>query len=429
MITVETYADLPRKLGAHAFVILGLLQAAKMAGETPTTAQWLFDHAPNYGTGSITAALRKLTSPDIQLAVRVTGGWVLNDKGAFQLPLGYSLVDGQKQISQNRSQSDSRIGNAQAQSGQNRSGSDFVDGKVLPAETKNRSESDSYQSNAEKTGQNRSESDFAESLDRLESFNFNDKDLNTEDLKNLDSLDSKTSAEALCKNAHLLLQKPVYCNDEIKTRSIIEILGWMAHAYDNIDAFTSPAGWVYNGLLRKLKVKGKPRPDLRPDPQYEKDPFAFLPFRYLEAVGLAEYYVQRRCESCKEPGGNHLPWCKNGAGKYTEVEEIIRESVDDAELAADQAPTVLDDPVIVQHWQKVLSRLRIELPRAQFDTWLRDTVPMDWEHQAGILNIGAGSNYARGWLETRVADTIVKMLADEMGRQVTVRFVVLGGGQ
>lgn len=143
MITVETYADLPRKIGAHAFVILGLLQAAKMAGEVPTTAQWLFDHAPNYGTGSITAALRKLTSSEIQLVVRVTGGWVLNDQGAFQLPLGYTLVDGQKQISQNRSESDSRVDSTRAQAGQNRSESDFVDGKVLPAETKNRSQSDS----------------------------------------------------------------------------------------------------------------------------------------------------------------------------------------------------------------------------------------------------------------------------------------------
>jgi hypothetical protein len=151
MITVETYADLPRKLGHHAFVILALLQAAEMMGERPVTAQWLYDRAPGYGINSITAALRKLTSVEVQLAIHVIGGWQLNREGAFQLPLGYVLADGQ-----NHSESDSDVETIEDEPNlvsENHSESDSAsqtgpeilseDGIETPCDNKNHSQSDS----------------------------------------------------------------------------------------------------------------------------------------------------------------------------------------------------------------------------------------------------------------------------------------------
>ena len=95
MITIETYADLPKRLGYHAFIVLCLLQAADMMGVYPVTAQWLFDRCPGFGINSITHALRRLTDANSQFAKKVIGGWVINKDGAFQLPLGYTITDGE----------------------------------------------------------------------------------------------------------------------------------------------------------------------------------------------------------------------------------------------------------------------------------------------------------------------------------------------
>jgi chromosomal replication initiator protein len=57
-----------------------------------------------------------------------------------------------------------------------------------------------------------------------------------------------------------------------------------------------------------------------------------------------------------------------------------------------------------QAWQSVLGQLQMEMPRASFDTWVRDTKPVSY--QDGLLTIGVRSAYARDWLESRLASTV-----------------------
>jgi chromosomal replication initiator protein len=75
-----------------------------------------------------------------------------------------------------------------------------------------------------------------------------------------------------------------------------------------------------------------------------------------------------------------------------------------------------------QAWQSVLSQLQMEMPRASFDTWVRDTRPMAYEN--GIITVGVRNAYARDWLESRLANTVSRLLIGIVNSNVAVEFVV-----
>jgi chromosomal replication initiator protein len=75
-----------------------------------------------------------------------------------------------------------------------------------------------------------------------------------------------------------------------------------------------------------------------------------------------------------------------------------------------------------QAWHSVLAQLQMEMPRASFDTWVRDTRPLSYEN--GILTVGVRNAYARDWLESRLAGTVSRMLIEILNSNVSVNFVV-----
>lgn len=75
-----------------------------------------------------------------------------------------------------------------------------------------------------------------------------------------------------------------------------------------------------------------------------------------------------------------------------------------------------------QAWQSVLGQLQIEMPKASFDTWVRDTRPLSYEN--GVLTIGVRNGYARDWLESRLSSTVSRLLIGVMDATVSVNFVV-----
>jgi chromosomal replication initiator protein len=77
-----------------------------------------------------------------------------------------------------------------------------------------------------------------------------------------------------------------------------------------------------------------------------------------------------------------------------------------------------------QAWQSVLGQLQMEMPRASFDTWVRDTKPVSY--QGGTLTIGVRNAYARDWLESRLASTVSRLLIGIMNASVSVNFIVNG---
>lgn len=75
-----------------------------------------------------------------------------------------------------------------------------------------------------------------------------------------------------------------------------------------------------------------------------------------------------------------------------------------------------------QAWQSVLAQLQMEMPRASFDTWVRDTRPLAYEN--GIITVGVRNAYARDWLENRLATNVSRLLIEILNSNVSVKFVV-----
>lgn len=78
-----------------------------------------------------------------------------------------------------------------------------------------------------------------------------------------------------------------------------------------------------------------------------------------------------------------------------------------------------------QAWQATLGQLQMEMPKAAFDTWVRDAEFISYED--GSFVIGVKNAYARDWLESRLTSTVKRILTGIMNRTVEVRFIVWQG--
>lgn len=75
-----------------------------------------------------------------------------------------------------------------------------------------------------------------------------------------------------------------------------------------------------------------------------------------------------------------------------------------------------------QAWQSALGQLQMEMPKASFDTWVRDTRVVAFED--GLFTIGVRNAYACEWLQGRLTSTVTHLLQGIMNQPVEVRFVV-----
>jgi chromosomal replication initiator protein len=77
-------------------------------------------------------------------------------------------------------------------------------------------------------------------------------------------------------------------------------------------------------------------------------------------------------------------------------------------------------------WQSALGQLQMEMPKASFNTWVRDTQIFSYDD--GLFTIGVRNAYARDWLESRLSSTVTRLLMGIMNRTVDVAFVVNANG-
>ena len=80
-----------------------------------------------------------------------------------------------------------------------------------------------------------------------------------------------------------------------------------------------------------------------------------------------------------------------------------------------------------QAWQAALGQLQLEMPKAAFDTWVRDAELISASD--GEFKIGVHNAYARDWLDSRLKSTIIKLLTGTLNRKIDVKFVVNNGTQ
>ncbi len=74
-------------------------------------------------------------------------------------------------------------------------------------------------------------------------------------------------------------------------------------------------------------------------------------------------------------------------------------------------------------WTATLGQLEMLVTRANFDTWLRDTIGL--RHEDGQFVIGAQNDFATEWLATRLRPLITKTLARVLGHAIDVVFEVV----
>lgn len=73
-------------------------------------------------------------------------------------------------------------------------------------------------------------------------------------------------------------------------------------------------------------------------------------------------------------------------------------------------------------WQMALEHLRLEMPKASFDTWMRDASFLSFED--GVFTIGTPNSYGREWLASRLTSTVTRILTGILNQQIAVRFIV-----
>jgi chromosomal replication initiator protein len=75
-----------------------------------------------------------------------------------------------------------------------------------------------------------------------------------------------------------------------------------------------------------------------------------------------------------------------------------------------------------QVWQDVLGQLQLQMTRATFDTWLKDTHIVSKNN--GTLIVGTKSTFAKDWLENRLKNTINRTVSDIIGQRIDLEFIV-----
>ncbi len=75
-----------------------------------------------------------------------------------------------------------------------------------------------------------------------------------------------------------------------------------------------------------------------------------------------------------------------------------------------------------QIWQAALGELQLQMTRANFETWLKNTSIVAAED--GLVVIGVPNTFAKEWLEKRFANMIRRTLTNILGYTVDVKFMV-----
>ena len=83
-------------------------------------------------------------------------------------------------------------------------------------------------------------------------------------------------------------------------------------------------------------------------------------------------------------------------------------------------------PDVRRWWQTAVGQLRYEMPKASFDTWVAPARPVKWRDGDGeaVLTVGVANDYARRWLEERVAKVLSRYVSALAGRPVTLEVTV-----
>jgi hypothetical protein len=199
-------------------------------------------------------------------------------------------------------------------------------------------------------------------------------------------------------------------------------LGWLAQAYHQRERLGNPAGLVYS----RLKSAEQPKPRAKYEHGWEN----YLPDEFLQDIG----WLVIKCDSCdvefetREALEKHqelLYRCEYDCGAKFHTREELDSHHDTHKPKTPALPMVTRLPAEhrgSQAWGLVLKELLVDLPRASFDTWVRDVTPIGFE--GGVMTLAARNAYAMDWLRDRLTDKLEAMLKTFLHEAIRVQFVV-----
>jgi len=181
-------------------------------------------------------------------------------------------------------------------------------------------------------------------------------------------------------------------------------LAWIAKAYDDRTRLhRPPAALVY------VRLHDIEQP--RPHQKYFKDPARYLPDAYIERLKLKEY----DCKSCVD----------QKFATHAALEEHIRQAhsviLEEQPILPINSSLHSEDPGR-KAWESVKIQLQSEMPRASFETWVRDTQALQLDED--VLTIGARNAYCRDWLDSRLISTVEGLLSGILNKKIKVCFIV-----
>lgn len=199
-------------------------------------------------------------------------------------------------------------------------------------------------------------------------------------------------------------------------------LGWLAQAYHQRERLGNPAGLVYS----RLKDADQPKPRAKYEHGWEN----YLPDEFLQDIG----WLVIQCDSCgiefetREALEKHqelLYRCEDSCGARFHTREELHSHHETHRSKNPAVPMVMRLPADhrgSQAWELVLKELLVDLPRASFDTWVRDVTPTGFE--GGVMTLAARNAYAMDWLNDRLTVKLEAMLKTFLHEEIRVQFVV-----
>lgn len=112
----------------------------------------------------------------------------------------------------------------------------------------------------------------------------------------------------------------------------------------------------------------------------------------------------------------------DGNSEELSGEDMLLQASDGEEMD-DGCGTLIGGRTARDTWVAALGQLQTEIPKASFDTWLRDTEIVGYSD--GVFDVGVQNAYARDWLEDRLKSTAGRVLTGVVGEKMEVRFVVM----
>lgn len=196
-------------------------------------------------------------------------------------------------------------------------------------------------------------------------------------------------------------------------------LGWLAQAYTQRETLERPAGLVYS----RLKDIESPKPQAK----YYEGWESYLPDDYLMAIG----WLKLECDVCHaefskledlKAHETMMMVCEFGCGVRVHTAEELDAHHKAHEPNVPAFTALHPDDRGAKAWALVMSELQNDIPKASYDTWVRDAVAVGFDGHT--LAVAVRNAYACDWLESRLGTKVSAMLRTYMHESVVVDFVV-----